>query len=391
MRILFLQDRAYFSWGTGVKVNRTLAQLLAGRGSDVRAVVVLEGPEGLCFDPVTDNQGELIEEKENIIYLNDQGTLVTVCRRFEDYAEISRRVILEFEPETILFTESQTYRNLEILPREYLKRCVLAVHCTETLPFGPFSILPDREAASLVKATGGAVAVCDFLRDYLSRYGGKDSVVIPFPAYGPGPFPEYGNFDQGLVMMVNPSEIKGLSILIGLAQAFPDTEFGTVVSWAADGSTEEALRVITNIKLVAAHPDVDSIFRRTRILLVPSLWQEAFPAIVIEAMLRGIPVIASQVGGLPEAKLETRFVIPVNQIREWTLGFSAKGISFVPKIPKQDLSPWITALRTLLTDRREYHSLSASSRRAALNFYNHIRVAAFEDYFTEVFRQNTVS
>ncbi len=49
--------------------------------------------------------------------------------------------------------------------------------------------------------------------------------------------------------------------------------------------------------------NVDDILRRTRVLLVPSLWAEARSRMVVESMLRGVPVIASNVGGIPEAKL----------------------------------------------------------------------------------------
>ena len=36
--------------------------------------------------------------------------------------------------------------------------------------------------------------------------------------------------------------------------------------------------------------------------------------IVVEAMLRGVPVIASNTGGLPEAKLGVPYVLPVTPI-----------------------------------------------------------------------------
>jgi glycosyltransferase involved in cell wall biosynthesis len=37
-----------------------------------------------------------------------------------------------------------------------------------------------------------------------------------------------------------------------------------------------------------------------RIFVMPSIWYEGFPSVVIEAMLHGKPVICSRIGGLPE-------------------------------------------------------------------------------------------
>jgi glycosyltransferase involved in cell wall biosynthesis len=41
-------------------------------------------------------------------------------------------------------------------------------------------------------------------------------------------------------------------------------------------------------------------YRRARFLVVPSVWFEVFGLVVVEAMFQGIPVIASNIGGLPE-------------------------------------------------------------------------------------------
>ncbi len=388
MRILFLHDRAYFSWVVGVKVNRCLAHLLAERGSEVRVVTSLTGPDGSCDHPIVSQECELIGESEEVLRLNDNGTLVTACRRIEDYARIAGAAVSGFRPEIIVFSESQTYRSLDLLPSKYLRCCVIAVHCTEMLPFGPFSILPDSKATRLMRASGGVIVVSQFLRKYLRTHGKIESVVVPFPGYGSGPFPIYGCFDKGLVLMVNPSEIKGLPILTGLARAFPHIEFGAVRSWATTDSALKAVRDVPNIRIIEPQSNIDSILQYTRVLVVPSLCREAFGGTVIEAMLRGIPVIASQVGGLPEAKLGTKFSIPIHPIREWEFGFSAAGILVKPKVPRQNLKPWIDALRTLLCDRQEYESLSIASRGAALEFLRSIRVEAFEEYFAGVLERS---
>jgi glycosyltransferase involved in cell wall biosynthesis len=43
------------------------------------------------------------------------------------------------------------------------------------------------------------------------------------------------------------------------------------------------------------------IYARTRILLAPSLWEEGWGRVISEAQISGIPVLASNRGGLPES------------------------------------------------------------------------------------------
>ena len=43
-----------------------------------------------------------------------------------------------------------------------------------------------------------------------------------------------------------------------------------------------------------------SVYARARVLLVPSLWWESGPRVIVEALSNGIPVIGSSSGGVPE-------------------------------------------------------------------------------------------
>jgi len=80
------------------------------------------------------------------------------------------------------------------------------------------------------------------------------------------------------------------------------------------------------------------VLEQTRILLAPSLWYEGFGLSAMEAMLRGVPVLASDSGGLQEAKAGTQFVLPVRPIERYEPVFDERGM---PKavVAEQDLAP----------------------------------------------------
>ena len=59
---------------------------------------------------------------------------------------------------------------------------------------------------------------------------------------------------------------------------------------------------LANVTVLETVPGIDEVLSRARLLLMPSLWLEGFGLIAMEAMLRGLPVIASDSGGLVEAK-----------------------------------------------------------------------------------------
>jgi glycosyltransferase involved in cell wall biosynthesis len=49
-----------------------------------------------------------------------------------------------------------------------------------------------------------------------------------------------------------------------------------------------------------AHADVPKALGALDVLVVPSIWAENSPLVIHEAFLAGVPVIASDIGGIPE-------------------------------------------------------------------------------------------
>jgi medium-chain acyl-[acyl-carrier-protein] hydrolase len=165
----------------------------------------------------------------------------------------------------------------------------------------------------------------------------------------------------------------------------PAVRFAAVPTWGTNASDLAALRERPNIAILEPADNIDEILRQTRILLVPSVWAEARSRIVVEAMARGVPVIASDIGGIPEAKLGVPYLIPVNPIVRYKPAVD-ENMAPVPEVPEQDIEPWQAALERLLTDRAHYEQLSQASRAVALEYARHLSVQPFEQFLEHILR-----
>jgi glycosyltransferase involved in cell wall biosynthesis len=159
----------------------------------------------------------------------------------------------------------------------------------------------------------------------------------------------------------------------------PDVGFAVVPGWGTTTEDRRALERLGNVRFLPNARYIDEVLARTRVLLMPSLWYEGFGLIVMESMLRGIPVVASDSGGLVEAKLGTGYVIPVHTIERYEPVFDEHAMPR-PVIRENDATPWVAALRELLGDRAAYQRESRASRAAAGTFVAGLDAAAMERY-----------
>jgi glycosyltransferase involved in cell wall biosynthesis len=169
--------------------------------------------------------------------------------------------------------------------------------------------------------------------------------------------------------MVNPCAVKGISIFLALADRFPQVTFHALRGWGTTAVDEAELARRTNVEVIGTVRDIEEELARTRVLLAPSLWFEGFGLIVTEAMLRGIPVIASDAGGLRESKLGTGLTVPVNPITAFEPRFDERNMPVVVT-PPQNIDAWADALNGLLTDDALYNRESESARQASTAFVN---------------------
>jgi glycosyltransferase involved in cell wall biosynthesis len=90
-------------------------------------------------------------------------------------------------------------------------------------------------------------------------------------------------------------------------------------------------------------------YREATFLVVPSRWFEGCPLVILEAMAAGIPVIASNIGGLPEL-----------------VEHGVTGLLFEPGNAEE----LAEAMRLLWTDRARCRELGAAGRAVAAEKYD---------------------
>lgn len=124
--------------------------------------------------------------------------------------------------------------------------------------------------------------------------------------------------DRSRVVFVNPIPEKGVDVVLQLANTRPDIGFDIVESWAVPewkvAPAKQLAASLPNVRWLKPRLDMRSIYQHARLVIMPSgvgcdSWTEAWGRVASEAQVSGIPVLASNSGGLPEAVGEGGVVV----------------------------------------------------------------------------------
>jgi glycosyltransferase involved in cell wall biosynthesis len=306
------------------------------------------------------------------------GIRIVPVHEFARNSSVLREQIHEFRPDWVLVSsEDVSHVLLREAHHAAPGRIVYLAHTPQFYPFGPASWNPDPRATEIVRQSQAVVAIGRHTAGYIQRHAGRSAAVVHPPIYGREPYAEYGGFERGSILMINPCVVKGITIFLALAKHFPRYLFTALAGWGTTREDRAALSGLPNVRIVDSVPDIEDVLSEARLLLMPSLWYEGFGLIAMEAMLRGLPVISSDSGGLVEAKQGTGFVIPVRPIQQYEAVFD-ENLMPKPVGVEQNITPWIEALSTLLSNRDVYEAEAARSRTAALEFVRALDAADFE-------------
>jgi glycosyltransferase involved in cell wall biosynthesis len=207
-----------------------------------------------------------------------------------------------------------------------------------------------------------------------SNYYKENFGFIPVPVGKFIPESEYlaKKHQRKNILFINPSIEKGAAIVASLAiimeKTRPDIRFNVVQSrgdWqkivqAASKSLGEERRDLSNVDVIPHTDDMRHIYEIARLLIVPSLWYESGARVIVEAMMNGIPVFATDRGGSPELMSGTGVLIKLEE-QIYTAPYT--------KIPKRELlEPLVKKIEQYFDDQVMYAEKSMQARKAYEKF-----------------------
>jgi glycosyltransferase involved in cell wall biosynthesis len=210
------------------------------------------------------------------------------------------------------------------------------------ISFVDVEFLRNGVASLPLERTPGALACSQFVADRVrEQFGYTCRVAHPIVDLAGG---DESGPNGRFITLVNPVRQKGVDVVLDVARRLPHRSFLLQESWPLSGERgddlAEGMRGLENVRLRGWTPDMTEVYAQTKLLLTPSRWFEGFGRVVVEAQARGIPVVAAQRGGLPEAV----------------------GSGGVLMAPDASAEQWAALIEEILLDPARYDDLSAKAR-----------------------------
>ncbi|KXJ86015.1 hypothetical protein Micbo1qcDRAFT_126946 [Microdochium bolleyi] len=330
--------------------------------------------------------GDKRRAKQTALYIDTKTTSPTL----EDFVSFLQAEILRFSATHLIFNDglSMQVSFTGPLAQADVYR-VAVVHTAEQLPFGPFAGgLPGHstsptELDRLMKLDG-IWSVSEAIKAYALEHGQLQSCFLehhPWTYRGETDHempPHLHNWDKRFVGMINPCKVKGSDLFEAMAEACPEFQFLAYSSWGHDNGVIQRMKALPNMTIGPPCTDEDRLWREIKVIVVPSVWLEAWGMVAVEAHLRGIQLLCSNAGALPEAILGLDYIIPVNPIE----GHYDETGAYV--VPQQDAAPWVGILRELMGNRTLYESVSLKARDTTTKWLQNLDEAALETWLAKL-------
>jgi len=285
--------------------------------------------EVIAFGVIADTSRK--EELSCGIKLYEQKLPYLLRRRFLPYhlrillmeiiaGNMLSKLIEKIQPELIIVQEPAVQ-----IPRKWKAKILVFVRCYDYWfnPFfrswwkriynEPFNRFRSRRNLAILQEADSVLANSKFTAKALNQVGIEAEVLYPFIDLSSYKVPEAS---REFMLFVNPRYLKGVDIVLQIAKTLPDQKF--LIVGSINQSFKRRIRRYKNVELRGWCDDMREVYEKAKIVLVPSVSEESFGRVPIEAGISGIPTIASNRGGLPESVGEGGILIKdIWNIEEW--------------------------------------------------------------------------
>ncbi len=376
LRVLFVSHACYLDASNGASIaNCSIARTLARSGFTVEVLCGAMMDDGRVLGPGDWPPALATEERAESVFslgvggdstqapphsrLTDRGIPITLHHpaagslREPDAAETAEflrllaGVVDRFRPETLV-----GYGGSPIALETFAGARSRGIATVFTLHnFHYAGLVPFANVDTLIVPSR-------FASDYYHEALGLDCTVLPNLIH-----PDRARAERtgpGYVTFVNPALEKGVYAFARIADELgrcrPDIPILVVESRGTEATVAACgleLRERGNVFFMAHTHDPREFWGVTKVCLMPSLWWESQGLVAVEAMVNGIPVIASDRGALPETLGNAGIVLPLpDRITPAT--------RILPTA--EEVAPWVEAVIRLWDDPEFY----AEHRRRAL-------------------------
>jgi len=167
-----------------------------------------------------------------------------------------------------------------------------------------FMRLPYKTKSNKLKAV---VGVSNFILNHYLSYGYFQDVTIKKVIYNSQNLDtninkkidrDYINF--GFIGTLAPN--KGIEVLLKAYHKIKKTNYRLFIAGSGKEDYEEYLKskFQDNSIIFMGKVNPKDFFEKVDVTIVPSIWYENFPGVIVESFAFGTPVIGSNIGGIPE-------------------------------------------------------------------------------------------
>lgn len=167
------------------------------------------------------------------------------------------------------------------------------------------------------------------------EHTGRLPARVVHPCFAAGAYPPLFQLNQGweqrpyavgFVGRLIPE--KGAEQLLQTCVALKRPEISVLI--IGDGPCREGLQALAVEHGLQVHfsggvdaPAVAQLLQQIRVLVIPSRWQEPFGVVMLEGLAAGCQVLASSIGGLPEAGAQHAHYVPAGDQPALTAALNA--------------------------------------------------------------------